>query len=324
MKKKSWSIETLVRREPWNRGDPLTVYIDSLRSEGSKATILGQLRRVARFLTDDRFDAESVDWAALRYLHVEGIRAHLQKTVSPATGRLAMSALKGVLRRVWKLGYTSAEEFMRSTDVAPIKGQSAAAGRSLSLGELAGLFRAIASDPSPAGRRDAALLGVLYSGGLRRDEAAQLDLRDFDAKTGELRVHGKGARERIVHIEADGARDYISAWLKLLCAKSGPLFVPIGKSGSLQIRRMSPEAIYKILRKRASEAGIERFSPHDLRRSVAGDMLDAGVDISVVQRHLGHSSVTTTTRYDRRGTAAQKKAARLVNVPYVPPERRKK
>jgi site-specific recombinase XerD len=80
---------------------------------------------------------------------------------------------------------------------------------------------------------------------------------------------------------------------------------------------MTDQAVYAILRARAKETKVKDFSPHDLRQSCVSDLLDAGVDISVVQRFVSHANVTTTARYDRRGQHAKKKAAKSLQVPFV-------
>jgi len=97
----------------------------------------------------------------------------------------------------------------------------------------------------------------------------------------------------------------------------GPLFCPVTQRGDVVVRPMTDQAIYAILQSRAAKANVKAFSPHDLRRSCVSDLLDAGVDISVVQRFVGHANVTTTARYDRRGEQAKKKAAKSLHVPFV-------
>jgi site-specific recombinase XerD len=80
---------------------------------------------------------------------------------------------------------------------------------------------------------------------------------------------------------------------------------------------MTPDAVLKALARRAAAAGIvARFSPHDLRRTFAGDMLDAGADIATVCALMGHSSVDVTARYDRRGEQVKARAAELLHFPY--------
>ena len=99
----------------------------------------------------------------------------------------------------------------------------------------------------------------------------------------------------------------------------------MNRGGEISPRRMSAQSLRLVCRRRARAAGISDFSPHDLRRSFVGAALDAGADLSAVARLVGHASVQTTTRYDRRPERANRRAAELVQVPFEknrPPEAR--
>jgi site-specific recombinase XerD len=77
---------------------------------------------------------------------------------------------------------------------------------------------------------------------------------------------------------------------------------------------MTPQAVLLILQKRAQEAGVDSFSPHDFRRTFCSDLLDAGVDIVTVQKLAGHASPVTTSKYDRRGEEVKRRAVQSLSI----------
>ena len=79
---------------------------------------------------------------------------------------------------------------------------------------------------------------------------------------------------------------------------------------------MNAQSIYDMLKKRGEQAAVKAFSPHDLRRTFVGDMLDQSVDIATVANIAGHASIDTTRRYDRRPEETKRKAAGKLHFPY--------
>ena len=150
------------------------------------------------------------------------------------------------------------------------------------------------------GRRDRAILEVLYGAGMRISELVNLDVDDVDLDEGSVLIRaGKGGKSRRVPVgrAARGAvGDYLTTVRPGLAAKS------MGGAGALFLNarggRLSRQGCWKILRRYAETAGLEdRVSPHTLRHSFATHMLDAGADIRVVQDLLGHASLATTQVY---------------------------
>jgi site-specific recombinase XerD len=101
-------------------------------------------------------------------------------------------------------------------------------------------------------------------------------------------------------------------------ASAAPLFVRARRGGRLDAGAdaITGQAVYYVLSTRARQAGVAAFSPHDLRRSYVGDLLDEGADLSVAQQLAGHASPATTAGYDRRGERAKEQAANRLDVPY--------
>lgn len=258
-------------------------------------------------------------WGALRYQHTTAIRAALAARYAPATANKMLAALRRVLKEAWRLGQLPSEERDRACDLASISGAALPAGRALSAGEFSALLAACAADRRPAGVRDAALIAVLYSTLARRSELVAFTLDDYDAREGTLRVaHGKGRKARLTYL-APGAHDALKVWLDVRGTAPGPLFLPLTKSGLATPRHLRPQTVAEVLTRRADQARVADCSPHDLRRTGIGDLLDAGADIATVQRLAGHADPATTARYDRRGERAKRRAAHLLHVPYVAP-----
>jgi site-specific recombinase XerD len=293
-----------------NDTSPALVYLASLASANSRRTMRTRLDIIAGVLSYD--NAIQCPWEKLRYQHTQAIRSALAGKYAPAAANLTLAALKGVLKECWRLGLMTVEEMTRACDLKPVRGSRVKKGRALAGEELAALIAVC--DETIAGVRDQALLSVLYGCGLRREEAAGLDLADYDEGEGSLLVRGMGNKERLAYLNEETGK-HLGNWLDLRGREIGPLFCPCNKAGRVVMRRLSGQAVYDILKRRAAEAGIKNVSPHDLRRTYAGDLLDAGVDLSTVQQMMGHASPSTTAGYDRRGEAAKRKAANLLKLP---------
>jgi integrase/recombinase XerC len=150
----------------------------------------------------------------------------------------------------------------------------------------------------PAALRDRALVELLYGAGLRVGEAVALDVRDVDLLGREVRVLGKGRKERSVPLP-EAAREALGAWLEARRRpgyQAEPLFVSL--AGARAGRRLGERAVRRLLARRASAAGVAgRVHPHRLRHSYATHLLDMGADLREIQELLGHASLSTTQRY---------------------------
>ena len=153
-------------------------------------------------------------------------------------------------------------------------------------------------DPtSDKGIRDRALLELTYAAGLRVSEVNGLDLDKVNLETRELRVTGKGSKERVVLV-GPSARDAIRAYLQQV----RPNVASADAGGALFVNRfggrLSQRSIQKIVRGYAAHAGLgSQVHTHTLRHSFATHMLEGGADLRVVQELLGHSSPATTQIY---------------------------
>ncbi len=149
----------------------------------------------------------------------------------------------------------------------------------------------------PQGRRDRAILEVLYGCGLRVSELSGLNIGDVDLKEGWVRVLGKGRKERTVPF-GPPARAAIEAWLEVRRERGeggerdSALFV------NYRGTRLSTRSVARMLAKQLVRMAASRsLSPHGLRHSFATHLLAAGADLRTIQELLGHARISTTQRY---------------------------
>lgn len=307
---------TLTAQEPAQRLDhnPAQVYLGKLTPKARRVQ-LDALNVVASILQPGA-NYLDIPFERLEYQHAQKIRADLTERYSAASVNRILSALRETSKQAWLLGLIPADQYLRLCEVENVRGYTLPAGRELQPGEVNALISACIKDPSAAGYRDAAIIALMVTVGPRRDEVANITLEDFNPETGNLKITGKGNKQRSTYL-ANGTMAAMLDWLEVRGSQPGRLFIPVNKSGKMVFTSLTNQAIYNMLAKRGAEAGVSNFSPHDCRRTFISDMLEAGADISTVAKMAGHSSVTTTARYDRRPELAKKKAAGLLYIPYT-------
>ena len=297
----------------WGLGHPKPGQIRGQRPPSSS------LHRGARLATgSEHADGLAYPWHRRPPTTLAALRAALADRYAVATANASVNAIRGALRAAWLSGDMDRAMLERSlAALRQVRGK-AAPGRALSPVEVRKLFEAAAGDRNhAAGARDAALLALAYGAGLRRAELAAARLADLDGDT--LGVHGKGRRERIAYLGANGCAAAVSAWIAVRGTEDGPLFRPVNKGGRVIAGGMSPRAIGKRVQVLGARAGLGKVSPHMLRRSFATSLLSAGNDLSVTADLMGHARTDTTRLYDRRGESAKRAAASTISVPYVRP-----
>jgi integrase/recombinase XerC len=141
--------------------------------------------------------------------------------------------------------------------------------------------------------RDAAILELFYSSGLRLTELAMLNCEDLDPYTETVRVFGKGKKERVCPVGLP-ALEAVSRYRSEAGVRAGPLFI------SKLRKRLSGRSIWLLMKRYLRHTGIPiSLSPHKLRHSFATHLLDAGADLRSVQALLGHASLSTTQIYTK-------------------------
>jgi len=288
----------------------------ALKSPHTRAQYLAKLTAFEDWRGDRAFTKTLVKTYASK-LQAEGL--------APNTINQALAAIRWWARTISDMAYDHlppekarpiSDQASRVTQIKNVTGKRPPRGRHVKTRELSALIRACIQDDTPAGRRDAALFAVGVMTGMRQAELRGLRMRDLKKgfKSIELSILGKGDKHRTVNV-VNEARTLLLRWLSERNSDHGYIFCPILRSGEpVILHQMSHEGLRKIFEKRIKLAGVEHLTPHDLRRTFAGNMLDR-YDLAMVQDLLGHESANTTSMYDRRPDERKKEAVKDLHIP---------
>lgn len=312
---------------------PAAAYVRTMTTESGRRTMSAAISTAAELLAPGAIPATSgkgragnaaerfaaacaIPWHLLKVERLGELRAELLRAdLAAATVNKVLAAVRGVLEQCWRQGLLDMEALERAkAATAVVKASTTVRGRHLSRLELSKILSACSKDTSAGGARDGAVVALLAIG-LRRAEVAAIRMEDFDMTTGRMVVRGKGNKERVVFL-TNGSRDAVDVWLGCRRTAPGPLLAQVNRHGKIRAFGVTSQAIYTALARRAGEAGVA-CTPHDLRRTFAGEALSAGVDVATVQAIMGHSSPATTARYDRRPEDTKRKAMEAVAIPYT-------
>ena len=168
----------------------------------------------------------------------------------------------------------------------------------LSPSEVEALLAEPAKRTTPEGRRDMAMMELLYAGGMRVSELIALDVNDVNLEAEFVRCFGKGSKERVIPIHqkaVEAVKEYIDGGrTEMLGKKEGEAALFLNRRGE----RLTRQGFWLILKGYARAAGITKpVTPHTLRHSFATHVLSGGADLRAVQELLGHANISSTQIY---------------------------
>lgn len=273
--------------------DAVSRFLDHLRFERrlSPATVNGRRRDLTSFVTW----CNSVNLTSLQRLDVQALRSYAARLRRDgrdiATLERHLSSLRSwfafAIDQGWHL-HNPATEVRAPRKPRPLP-------KTLTREQARIAVEAPRMEDSVMSTRDAAILELLYSSGLRRSELLGVNREDFSEDWSEVRVTGKGSRQRLVPVGAQ-ARAALQEWMRaranLVNNDEPALFV--GKNGA----RLSSSSLAQRLHYWAQRSGLEtNLHPHRLRHSFATHMLEESADLRAVQELLGHARLSTTQIY---------------------------
>lgn len=296
--------------------NPALLYMMTLGTKQSREKVGQLLNHLAKIF--GYADWISTPWEQIRQPELLALKTKWEiEKKSPATINLALSVLKGVARQAWMANLMTDHEFTVIQAIKAARGSRASKGRALTPIESSRLIVGCEMKSDAKGIRDAAIIALGIGCGLRRAEIASLKMSSLNSGDHQsILVMGKGNKERTVYC-SDAVWQRVTRWKSIRDKVDGveELFCSVTKGGKVNsANSLTEDVIFKILRSRAKEFGLEAFAPHDLRRTYATRLFELGGDVNVVRQAMGHASILTTQRYDKRGEEALKQLSKRLSI----------
>ncbi|MBL8049089.1 MAG: tyrosine recombinase XerC [Chthonomonas sp.] len=270
-------------------------HLSATRSAHSVRSYGSDLRQLVAFLPDRPLDSTA-------------IRAYLREHgASSRTRARKLSAIRSFVRYLRLAGMLDTDP----TESLQAPFQRRTLPKALSEPQAQALLDEI--EGTKTAERDAAILELMYAAGLRASEVVGVNLPDVDLKTMQARIHGKGNKDRIVHLN-ETARDALELWLTKRRGGEPALFT------NDRGQRLSVRTVGNVVKRWARRAGLDpSVSPHTLRHTFATHLLDHGADLKTVQQLLGHESLATTQVYTHVSVERLRDTVRTAHPRSSPP-----
>jgi integrase/recombinase XerC len=283
------------------------------RNERTVKAYQNDLEHFKRFMGADSVDLAIVPMLTKTSGEVNAIalayRSDMQdQGLAPASINRRLAALRSIFKLARILGLVQ-----WTVEVEGVRGKSYRDTRGPGLDGVQKLIDLAMERHDPKGKRDRAIVRLLFDMALRRGEAVSLDLSDIDLKRGTLSVIGKGRTEKELLTIPDQTREALREWIGCRGEWQGPLFVNFDHAGKGE--RLTGQGVERIIKALGMKALGHTVNPHGLRHAAITEALDcmAG-DVRSVQRFSRHKDIRTLSVYDdnRRdlgGEVAKKVAA---------------
>lgn len=293
-----------------NKVSPIRLYQMSLSAATTKRSAKSLLTNVAKM---NNSTLEDFDWAGINPMWVLNTMTLLeQRGLSYATVNVYLSMIKGVAREAWRMDLMDGDVYAKIKDVSARRGSRLPVGRVIIEKEIKYMLDVCRNNTTLHGDRDALILVLGFYMGLRIGEIGALKIYDIDVAQRQIRVIGKGNKERRLPIP-NIVMGYMDNWLRLRrdqmrrhMLMGDCLFgsMSTGKTRRLiDLHGITASTIDKRFRAiwHASEE-LNYYScptPHDMRRTALTRWMDNSKDVRVAQALAGHSNIQTTIGYSR-------------------------